>query len=120
MGPRGALENFGSKDVEGAAFNLRILRRMLSYLSPYRWQMVGAFLATILQTLVTLAIPYLTKVAIDQDISQGDLSGLARTALEIAVADGQAAIVVKGDLGSLRSSVSPEDAVYHGEVAVPE
>jgi len=86
MGPRGALEDFGSKDVEGAAFNPRILRRMIAYLNPYRWQMVGAFLATLLQTAVTLAIPYLIKVAIDQDISQGNLSGLAHTALEIAVA----------------------------------
>lgn len=88
MGPRGALENFGSKEVAGTAFDWQILRRMLGYLRPYGWQMTGALLATLLQTLVTLAIPYLLKIAIDQNISNGDLPGLARTAIEIAVAYG--------------------------------
>lgn len=86
MGPRGALENFGSKDVEGAAFNIQILRRMLSYLRPYRWQMALAFLAMLLQTLMTLAIPYLIKVSIDQNIANADLDGLTQTALLIGAA----------------------------------
>ena len=85
MGPRGALENFGSKDIEGAAFNPQILSRMLGYLRPYRWRMLLAFGMMLLQTLTTLAIPYLIKIAIDQDISTGDLNGLMRTSLAMGV-----------------------------------
>jgi ATP-binding cassette, subfamily B, multidrug efflux pump len=86
MGPRGALEDFGSRDIEGVAFNWPILRRMLGYLRPYGRRMYLAFGGTLLQTLMTLAIPYLFKIAIDQDISSGDLAGLARTAAEIGTA----------------------------------
>lgn len=86
MGPRGALENFGSKDIEGAAFNWPILRRMLSYLEPYRLRMIFAFIMTLLQTAMTLLIPYLVKTAIDQNISSGDLPGLGTTALQIGLA----------------------------------
>ncbi len=86
MGPRGALEDFGSKDIEGAAFNWPILGRMLSYLRPYRARMAMAFVMMLLQTFATLAIPYLLKIAIDQDITNSDLPGLARTALAIGAA----------------------------------
>ncbi len=86
MGPRGALENFGSKDIEGAAFNWPILRRMLSYLGPYRLRMSFAFIMTLLQTAMTLLIPYLVKTAIDHNISSGDLPGLGTTALQIGLA----------------------------------
>ncbi len=86
MGPRGALENFGSKDIEGAAFNWPILRRMLSYLGPYRLRMIFAFTTTLLQTAMTLLIPYLVKTAIDQNITSGDLPGLGTTALQIGAA----------------------------------
>jgi ABC-type multidrug transport system fused ATPase/permease subunit len=86
MGPRGALEDFGSKDVDGAAFNWPILRRMLRYLRPYGWQMGSALLATLVQTAATLAIPYLVKIAIDQHITNGNLPGLGLTALEIGAA----------------------------------
>ncbi len=86
MGPRGALENFGSKDIEGAAFNWPILRRMLSYLGPYRLRMIFAFIMTLLQTAMTLLIPYLVKTAIDQNITSGDLPGLGTTALQIGLA----------------------------------
>jgi ABC-type multidrug transport system fused ATPase/permease subunit len=86
MGPRGALENFGSKDVEGAALNLPIMRRMLAYLRPYRLQMAVAFTLMLLDTGMTLSIPYLVKIAIDQNISTGDLPGLLRTALAIGLA----------------------------------
>jgi ATP-binding cassette subfamily B multidrug efflux pump len=86
FGPRGALESFGEKDTEGAAFNPQVVRRMLGYLRPYRRHMVAAFLLMLVETGTTLLIPYLLKVAIDQDIATGDTGGLLSTALEIAAA----------------------------------
>ena len=85
MGPRHALETYGSKEG-GAAFNQRVIRRMLLYLRPYAWQMALAFGAMLVQTAMTLTIPYLIKVAIDQDISTGNLEGLMVTSVAIGAA----------------------------------
>jgi ABC-type multidrug transport system fused ATPase/permease subunit len=87
MGPRGALDTFGSKEAEGGAlYNQRVVRRMLEFLRPYRWQMAAAFGLMLVESAMTLAVPYLVKIAIDQNISDGDLPGLLRTALTIGAA----------------------------------
>jgi ABC-type multidrug transport system fused ATPase/permease subunit len=83
MGPRSTLEAFGARDTEEAVFSFAILRRMLGLLHPYRWRMLLALGFMLVESLVTLAIPYLTKIAIDQDIAGGDLPGLVRTTLLI-------------------------------------
>jgi ABC-type multidrug transport system fused ATPase/permease subunit len=83
MGPRSALEDFG-KEAAGRAFDQRVVVRMLAYLRPYGWRMVAAFGLTLLISALTLAAPYLVKVAIDQVIAQGDWAGLARIALLMA------------------------------------
>jgi ATP-binding cassette subfamily B multidrug efflux pump len=80
MGPRGAIDRFGQK-VEGRAFDLRVVLRLLGYLRPYRRRMVLALGLTLLASALTLAAPYLVKVAIDQPIAQGDAAGLTRIAL---------------------------------------
>ena len=85
MGPRGALEDFGGKDVEeGAFWNSRVITRMLAYLRPYRWHMAGAFAFMLVETALTLLTPYLFKVAIDGYIANRDLAGLDQVALALA------------------------------------
>lgn len=85
MGPRGILEDFGSKEpTEGEAFNPHVVRRMLEFLRPYSKQMIIAFGLMLVQTAMTLAIPYLFKIAIDNDISGNNLANLSRTALLLA------------------------------------
>lgn len=82
MGPRGALENFGSKEFEGGeVYNPRVVRRMLEFLQPYRWQMAAAFVLMLVQSGMTLLIPFLLKIAIDEDITSGDSAGLIQTTL---------------------------------------
>ncbi len=83
MGPGGAMRRFG-EDSEEASFNFRVLWKLLSYLAPYRTRMIGAFLAVLMTTALTLATPYLIKIAIDENIANGDKDGLMRTALLIA------------------------------------
>src|SRR5512136_3472754 len=83
MGPRSALEDFG-KEAAGRAFDRRIVVRMLAYLRPHARRMVAAFGLTLLISALTLAAPYLVKVAIDQVITQGDWAGLSRIALLMA------------------------------------
>ncbi len=85
MGPRGALEDFGGKDVKDGAFiNPHVVRRMLDYLRPYRLQMASAFLLMLLETSMTLLTPYLFKVAVDSYIASGNAAGLNRIALALA------------------------------------
>ena len=87
MGPRGALENFGSKETSGGVvFSRRVVGRMLWYLRPYVPQMALASVLMLAASLLTLWIPYLQKVAIDHDIAGRDLSGLSRTAFSLAAA----------------------------------
>ena len=64
------------EEVLGKAYDARLMRRLLSYLRPHRWYVAGALLALIGDAVFQLAPPYLVKVAIDQYIAQGDLSGL--------------------------------------------
>lgn len=84
MGPRGALESHGEGDGTGRVFDSRIVRRLLGYLRPYARQMAGAFVMMVIATALTLLIPYLTKIIIDQYIAQGDLHGLNRMALMLS------------------------------------
>jgi len=81
MGPRGALESHGEGDGTGRVFDRRVTLRLLGYLRPYTRQMLGAFAMMTIVSALTLAIPYLTKIIIDQYITNGDLLGLNRMAL---------------------------------------
>jgi len=85
MGPRGAIEGFG-EGVEGRAFDMRILGRLLGYLRPHRRRMVAALLLVLVSSALGLTTPYLTKMAIDGPIAQGDLPGLLRIAWLTAAA----------------------------------
>ena len=53
-----------------------LMRRLLGYLRPHKWYVAGALLALVGDAVTQLAPPYLVKVAIDQYIAQGDLSGI--------------------------------------------
>ena len=83
MGPRGALNRFGN-EKEGRAFDRRVVRRMLAYLRPHRGKMLLALLLVVITTALSLTIPYLIGVAIDDYIAAGDLPGLTRISLLIA------------------------------------
>src|SRR5437762_3849275 len=56
------------------------MRRLLQYLRPYWRSVVIAFVAIIVGAGVSLAQPYLMKVAIDRHIATGELAGLNRLA----------------------------------------
>ena len=68
-------------EVLGKAYDARLMRRLLGYLRPHR-RSVGIALATIAAgSVLQLAQPWLTKVAIDDHIAPGNLDGLDRIAL---------------------------------------
>ena len=69
------------EEVLGKAYDGRLMRRLLGYLRPY-WRHAGvALVAIVLGSVLQLAQPWLTKLAIDRYIPAGDLGGMARIAL---------------------------------------
>jgi ATP-binding cassette subfamily B protein len=72
--------------VERAENVGQTLRRIWGYLRRQRWALVAAFLLVAASTGLGLLGPYLLGVAIDENILQGDLPGLARTALLMVAA----------------------------------
>ena len=64
------------EDILGKAYDGRLMRRLLTYLYPYRGKASLAAAAIVSHSILELAPPYLTKVVIDTYIPAGDLSGL--------------------------------------------
>jgi len=52
----------------GKPYNVRLLKRLLSFASPYKKIMILALVLSVVITLFDLAVPYLTKIAIDRYI----------------------------------------------------
>jgi ABC-type multidrug transport system fused ATPase/permease subunit len=83
MGPGGVMRRFGEEGEE-QEFNLSVLLKLLTYLRPHRLRMIVAFVSMVVKTVLTLAAPFLLKIAIDENIIGGDLTGLMRTSLWLA------------------------------------
>ncbi|MBN1372191.1 MAG: ABC transporter ATP-binding protein [Anaerolineaceae bacterium] len=86
MGPGQVLDQFGSGEHRGRAFDWKVVSRLLVYLKPHWRQLLLAFVCMLGATGLTLLIPYLTKVALDDNIGGKDYNGLVRTALFTATA----------------------------------
>ena len=54
------------EEILGKAYDSRLMKRLLGYLRPYRWQVVLALIAIVLKAGADVIGPYLTKVAIDK------------------------------------------------------
>ena len=68
-------------EVLGKAYDARLMRRLLGYMRPYRARIGLAFASILGLSILQLAPPYLTKVAIDTHIAAGDVDGLTPLAL---------------------------------------
>ncbi|MDD4050732.1 MAG: ABC transporter transmembrane domain-containing protein, partial [candidate division Zixibacteria bacterium] len=68
-------------EVLGKAYDGRLMRRLMTYLRPYRLQVVGSILLLLVVTVLELSGPVLVQIAIDKYIAVGDNAGLARIAL---------------------------------------
>ena len=68
-----------------AAYDARLLRRLLRYLVPHRRTAAVALAAIVGHALLQLAEPYLIKLAIDRHILTGELAGLEQIAAALLV-----------------------------------
>src|SRR5947209_10000887 len=57
------------EEVLGKAYDSRLMKRLLGYLRPYKWQVVVALVSIILKAGADVLGPYLTKTAIDKYLS---------------------------------------------------
>ena len=66
------------EEVLGKAYDGRLMRRLLTYLRPYRWQVAIALGSIVLKSFADVMGPYLVKVAIDRYLAptHASLSGL--------------------------------------------
>jgi ATP-binding cassette subfamily B protein len=63
-------------EVLGKAYDARLMRRLLSYVKPYRKYVLFAILLNIIVSSLGPLRPYLTKIAIDDYIAKSNFNGL--------------------------------------------
>jgi ATP-binding cassette subfamily B multidrug efflux pump len=68
-------------EVLGKAYDARLMRRLLTYLRPYKRQVAIALGAIVAFSMLELAPPYLVKLIIDRYIPASDLEGVALVAV---------------------------------------
>ena len=74
------------EDVVGKVYDARIMRRLIRYLAPYKFQVVTSSIAILLKAATDVAGPYLVKVAVDTYLRpDGKGSWLGRHLSPIAV-----------------------------------
>ncbi len=73
-------------DILGKAYDPQIVRRLLSYLLPYRRNLAVALAMMLVATAAAVAGPYLIKVALDGGVAAGDPAVLSRAVLGYAAA----------------------------------
>jgi ATP-binding cassette subfamily B multidrug efflux pump len=69
------------EDVLGKAYDARLMRRLITYLRPYKLQVALATAAIIGHSILELAPPYLVKLVIDRYIPARDINGLSIVAM---------------------------------------
>ena len=69
------------EEVLGKAYDSRLMARLLRYLRPYKLQVAGALVLLMLASLLGVVGPYLTKIALDEAIPNGDGGQLAFLAI---------------------------------------
>ena len=69
------------EEVLGQAYDARLMRRLFSYLMPYKTWILAALLIILVTSLIQVSGPILTQIGIDRFIATKDLGGLNQIAL---------------------------------------
>ena len=64
------------EELLGKAYDSRLMKRVMRYLRPYRWQGILAVVLTLCISALVSLRPYLISVAVDQHIIPKKLEGL--------------------------------------------
>ncbi|MFH1687376.1 MAG: ABC transporter ATP-binding protein [bacterium] len=67
---------YHEEEALGKAYDARLMKRLLTYLRPYRWWVVGAVFLLLITSSFQISLAFLTQIAIDDYIASGDEPGL--------------------------------------------
>lgn len=79
-----AADNYHEEEALGKAYDARLMRRLLTYLRPYRAAVAAAAIMLLVVSLLQVAVPHIMKIAIDDYIGPKDLDGLTNIILLFA------------------------------------
>src|SRR5205809_4597437 len=65
----------------GTAYDSRLMRRLVTYLRPYKSYVALALALILLESSLEVALPWLTKIAIDRYIAAANIAGLTTIAV---------------------------------------
>ena len=87
FGMGGDLHEYSDEEQElGKVYDRVLMKRLLAYLKPYRLQLVFLGFFILGNTLARLAGPFLMQLAIDENITPGQLEGLGTIAMFVVFA----------------------------------
>lgn len=69
------------EEILGKAYDNRLMKRLLSYLKPYKWYVVLGILSSVGVSGLEAVRPWFTKHAVDVNIAQRDTDGLLWTTI---------------------------------------
>ncbi|HYR83040.1 MAG TPA: ABC transporter ATP-binding protein [Terriglobia bacterium] len=69
------------EEVLGKAYDSRLMRRLITYLRPYKKFVAVALVLILCESLLEIAFPWITKIAIDRYIAAADVRGLTVIAI---------------------------------------
>jgi len=78
---RSAASQYHDEEVLGKAYDARLMRRLMTYLRPYRLKVFISVVLLLIVTVLQLSGPILVQIAIDDYIAVGDNEGLLRITL---------------------------------------
>src|SRR5277367_6727420 len=67
------------EEVLGKAYDGRLMRRLLTYLRPYKLHVAVALVAIILKSILDVLGPFLTKIAIDKYLTKSPTHSLSHS-----------------------------------------
>lgn len=70
------MQKEAEKKTKGNVFDLKVLRRLLKFMRPYRLQFYTLLFLTVILAILVPVMPFLISKAIDQHIAVGDYSGM--------------------------------------------
>ena len=73
-------DDLQEEEALGKGYDGRLMKRLLDYLRPYKWQVALAIGLLLAASLLQIVGPWLTQIAIDDAIPDGDTSLLATIA----------------------------------------
>ena len=69
------------EEILGKAYDGALMKRLLTYLRPYRWYVGLGIVLSIVVSSMEAVRPYFTKIAVDENIAQKDEHGLLMTTM---------------------------------------